>query len=57
LAGDLVAELFDTALGNFDNETVWNVSDIQSGVYFAHLEVTGSTGKSDSKIIKIAVIK
>ncbi len=57
LAGDLVAELFDTAIGNFDNETTWNVSDVESGVYFAHLEVTGESGKSDKKVIKVAVIK
>ncbi|GJQ61280.1 MAG: hypothetical protein SCALA702_03330 [Melioribacteraceae bacterium] len=57
IAGDLVAELSDEATGGFDNETVWNVSDIQSGVYFAHLNVTGNSGGSATKIIKIAVIK
>ena len=57
LAGDLVAELTDHASGGYDNETTWNVSNIQSGVYFARLEVTGSSGTADSKIIKIAVIK
>jgi hypothetical protein len=57
LAGDLVDELTDTAIGNFDNETVWNVSEIQSGVYFANIDVTGNSGNSDSKIIKIVIIK
>jgi hypothetical protein len=57
LAGDLVDELSDKAIGNFDNETVWNVSDIQSGVYFANLEITGNSGNTDSKIIKIVIIK
>ena len=57
LAGDLVAKLSGTAIGGYDNEIVWNVSDIESGVYFAHLKVTGSSGKTDTKIIKIAVIK
>ncbi|MBI9072554.1 MAG: T9SS type A sorting domain-containing protein [Melioribacteraceae bacterium] len=57
LVGDYVAELSDKAIGGFDNETVWNVADIQSGVYFAHLEVKGNNGNSGSKIIKIAVIK
>lgn len=57
LAGDLVAELNDQAQGGYDNETKWNVSDIQSGVYFAHIEASSSNGKSASKIIKIAVIK
>ncbi len=57
LAGDFVAELNDDARGGLDNETVWNVGDIQSGVYFARIEATGSSGKTDSKIIKIAIIK
>lgn len=57
IAGDLVAELSDEAAGGFDNETPWNVTDIQSGVYFAHLNVTGNNGGSATKIIKIAVIK
>ena len=57
LAGDLVAKLTGNGIGGFDNEIVWNVKDIQSGVYFAHLEVTSNTGQTNSKIIKIAVIK
>ncbi|MEN8192275.1 MAG: T9SS type A sorting domain-containing protein [Bacteroidota bacterium] len=57
LAGDLVAKLSGKGLGGFDNEIVWDVSDIQSGVYFAHLKVTSNSGKTDTKIIKIAVIK
>jgi hypothetical protein len=57
LAGELVAELNNKARGGFDNETVWDVSKIQSGVYYAYLEVKGSSGNSANKIIKIAVIK
>lgn len=57
LAGDLVAKLNGKGTGGFDNEIVWDVSDTQSGVYFAHLKVTGVSGKTDTKIIKIAVIK
>ncbi len=57
LAGDYVAELNDNAQGGLDNETLWNVGDIQSGVYLARIEVTGVSGKTDSKIIKIAVVK
>jgi M6 family metalloprotease-like protein len=57
LAGDLVAELSGNGVGGFDNEIVWNVNDIQSGVYFAHVKVTSNSGKTDTKIIKIAVIK
>jgi hypothetical protein len=57
LAGDFVAELNDRALGGYDNETKWNVSNIQSGVYFARLSVKSDNGQSAEKIIKIAVIK
>ncbi len=57
LAGDYVAELNDDARGGLDNETVWNVSNIQSGVYLARIEAAGISGKTDSKIIKIAVVK
>jgi hypothetical protein len=57
LAGDYVAELNDDAQGGLDNETVWNVSNIQSGVYLARIEANGSSGKTESVIIKIAVVK
>ena len=57
LAGDLVAELSAQATGGMDNEITWNVNDIQSGIYFAHINVQGDSGKSDSKLIKIAVVK
>lgn len=57
LAGDLVAEFNEQASGGFDNETSWNVSKVQSGIYYAHIEVKGDSGQSASKNIKIAVIK
>ncbi len=57
LAGDYVAHLTDFARGGLDNETVWNVSKIQSGVYLARIQATGSDGKTESNIIKIAVVK
>lgn len=57
LAGDFVAEMNDDAQGGMDNETVWNVDDIQSGVYFARIEATSSSGKKENAIIKIAVVK
>ncbi|MCL6494781.1 MAG: T9SS type A sorting domain-containing protein [Ignavibacterium sp.] len=57
LAGELVAELNSYAAGGLDNETVWNVSNIQSGVYFARIEATSDSGKSESVTIKIAVVK
>lgn len=57
LAGDFVAELNADARGGFDNETIWNVSEIQSGVYIARIEAASSAGKTENSIIKIAVIK
>jgi hypothetical protein len=57
LAGDFITELNDFARGGFDKETTWNVKDIQSGVYLARIEATGSSGKVENNIIKIAVIK
>lgn len=57
LAGGLVAELNNDARGGYDNETIWKVSDIQSGVYLARIEAIGISGKSESVIIKIAVVK
>ena len=57
LAGDKVDELKTTAIGGFDNEVIWNVTSIQSGIYLAKIEAKSITGKIDSKIIKIAVVK
>lgn len=57
LAGDFVAELNGNATGGMDNELTWDVQNIQSGVYLAHLNVESVFGKSDNKLIKIAVIK
>ena len=57
LAGDFVAELNDNATGGMDNETVWNVSDVQSGVYIARIEASSTSGKTENAIVKIAVVK
>jgi len=57
LAGDFVAELNDDALAGMDNETVWNVENIQSGVYLTRIEAAGISGKTESVVIKIAVVK
>ncbi len=57
LAGDYVAEFNADALGGMDNETSWNVSNIQSGVYLARIEAVGISGKTESVVIKIAVVK
>ena len=57
LAGDLVDEFEFPANGGVDVESAWDVSTIQSGAYFAHVEVKSNSGKTESKIIKIAVVK
>ncbi|MDY0083697.1 MAG: T9SS type A sorting domain-containing protein [Ignavibacteriaceae bacterium] len=57
LAGDFVAELNDNASGGMDNETIWKVNNVQSGVYLARIEAAGSSGKTESVVIKIAVVK
>lgn len=57
LAGDFVDELYGQATGGMDNEITWNVNNIQSGVYFAQLTVIKDGGSSETKLIKIAVVK
>lgn len=57
LAGDFVAELKADAEGGLDNETIWNVNSIQSGVYLARIEAISLSGETESVIIKIAVVK
>jgi hypothetical protein len=57
LAGDFVAEMNDDAIGGADNETTWDVKNIQSGIYLARVEATSDSGRSESTIIKIAVVK
>ncbi len=57
LSGALVTSLSGNAIGGMDNEIEWEIGKVQSGVYYANLEVVSSSGKSANKIIKIAVIK
>jgi hypothetical protein len=57
LAGDFVAELNNNAPGGYESETLWKVNNIQSGIYLARVEAIGSSGKTESNIIKIAVVK
>jgi hypothetical protein len=56
LAGDLVTELSGQAVGGLDNEIGWDVTGVQSGVYFARIEAVGASG-SGSAVIKVAVVK
>jgi hypothetical protein len=55
LSGELVASLNGSANKGFDNEVVWDISNVQSGIYIAVLELSGSC--SESAAIKIAVVK
>jgi hypothetical protein len=57
LAGDKVDEISSFARGGFDNEIIWNVSSVQSGVYLARIEAKSISGKTESTVIKIAVVK
>ncbi|MEW5798995.1 MAG: T9SS type A sorting domain-containing protein [Bacteroidota bacterium] len=56
MAGELVDELTGTNFVGLDNEVQWDVSKIQSGIYFAQITASGSGGEQ-SQIIKIAVVK
>jgi hypothetical protein len=55
LAGDLVTEFDGPGVGGRDNETAWDVSGVQTGVYFAHIDAAGPA-TSGSVVIKIAVV-
>jgi hypothetical protein len=56
LAGESVTELKGDSPGGIDSEIVWDVSGIQSGVYFAHVEASAGA-RTDAVIFKIAVVK
>ena len=55
-AGFKVWETEETGTANMDNEVIWNVSNISSGIYFARVRASYG-GKEEMKIIKIAVVK
>jgi hypothetical protein len=55
LAGELVASLTGTTNKGFDNEVKWDITNVQSGIYIAVVELEGSC--SDKAAIKIAVVK
>lgn len=56
LAGDLVTEFSGPGVGGVDNEVVWDLADVQSGIYFARIEANGSTGNGVA-VVKVAVVK
>jgi len=41
--------------GNQITEWIWDVTNIESGVYFAHVSVTGKNG-TETNVVKIAII-
>ena len=56
MAGDLVATLQGQGIAGMDNEVAWNLADVQSGIYFAHIDAAGAAA-SGSAVVKIAVVK
>lgn len=56
LSGELVTKLSGTSLSNADNEIIWDVSTVQSGIYYGVIEAEVD-GSKETKIIKIAVVK
>ncbi|NUM81786.1 VCBS repeat-containing protein [bacterium] len=57
MAGDLVQTLHGPGVAATDNEIVWPLNKIQSGVYFAKVTAKTSGGKKTTRTIKIAVSK
>jgi M6 family metalloprotease-like protein len=57
LAGDLVAEFPGTGLAHTENEIVWDLSGVASGVYLCRVEARGTDGEQESTFCKIAVVK
>jgi hypothetical protein len=56
LAGDLAGDLTGTGQAGVDNEIAWDVSGVQSGIYFARIEANGASA-SGGTTVKIAVVK
>ena len=56
MAGELVQQLSGPGVANLDNEVQWDVSKVQSGVYFAQIKAN-ATGAEKSVVVKIAVVK
>ena len=56
LAGDFVQELNATGMGAGDHDVIWDLTQIQSGVYLARVEAVSGSDRN-LEIIKIAVIK
>jgi len=57
MGGEIAAEFEKNVQADINTEIAWNVSNVSSGVYFARVEAVSSSGKSEYKFVKIAVIK
>ncbi len=55
-AGSLVGSLNFATSAGVPHEAPWNTS-AASGMYFARVEVTSSSGRTDSHLIKLAIIR
>ncbi len=56
VSGFKVDEFNFSTTADFETDVRWNVKNINSGIYYARIEATAN-GKSEVKIIKIAVVK
>lgn len=56
LSGELITKIKGSSYSNSENEVVWDVSSVQSGIYYGIIEAN-IDGTTESKIIKIAVVK
>lgn len=56
LSGDLVAEFPGTGLAHTENEIVWDLSQVASGIYLCRVEAGGGGGR-ETAFCKIAVVK
>jgi hypothetical protein len=56
LSGELITKLPAKNISNADNEVIWDVVNVQSGVYYGVIEATVD-GTKETRIIKIAVVK
>ncbi len=56
MAGELVDEMSGSGFAELDNEIVWDITNVESGVYLARVKAE-SDGESNVAIIKIAVVK
>lgn len=55
-AGDLVKEMEGPGLAGTDNEVRWDLSGVQSGIYFARIRAKSGSQEA-TRFIKIAVVK